>query len=166
MSTPFQRRLLIPRRPLNRPLYRQPRILACIIAGGALGTTARHLIETRWGAAPGEFPWATFSINITGSFLLGVLLTVLSLAGPDTGLRRTVRVTVGTGVLGGFTTYSTFILEANTLARGGELGLAAMYTASSVALGICAATLGFLAARAMWLRHPARTPKTTQIVGE
>lgn len=150
----------------NQPLYRHPGILACIVVGGAVGTTVRFLLEDQWGAAAGQFPWITFTINVAGSFLLGALLTVLSLAGPDTGLRRTLRVTVGTGVLGGFTTYSTFILEVNTLVRDDALEVAAIYTVSSVAFGVCAATLGFLAARALWLRYPPRTLKTTQIVGE
>lgn len=114
--------------------------LAALVAGGAvLGTTARAVLESTFAPAPASVPWVTLSINIAGSFLLGALLQLLTYAGPDSGWRRAVRLGCGTGVIGGFTTYSTFVLEIDQLARGGALGTAALYLLVSVVAGLAAA---------------------------
>ncbi|GEL48820.1 hypothetical protein CHO01_39360 [Cellulomonas hominis] len=114
--------------------------MAVLVAAGAtLGTTARATLESTFAPTTGAVPWVTFGINITGSFLLGALLQLLTYAGPDTGWRRTVRLGCGTGVIGGFTTYSTFILEIDQLARGGNLGAATGYMFASVSAGLAAA---------------------------
>lgn len=112
---------------------------ALVAAGAALGTTARAALESTFAPTPGSVPWVTFCINITGSFLLGVLLQLLTYAGPDTGWRRAMRLGCGTGVIGGFTTYSTFILEIDQLACSGNLTTAAGYTLVSVTAGLGAA---------------------------
>lgn len=143
------------------------RLAGLVALGGAVGTTARAVLEAVAPAPPGSWPWTTFAINVAGSFLLGVLLESLHLSGPDEGRRRAVRLGVGTGVLGGFTTYSTFALEADRLLTGGGLAadpdaqgtatvlagapVGAAYALGSVVLGVAAAALGirvtFLAAR-------------------
>ncbi|MFC8923087.1 CrcB family protein [Cellulosimicrobium sp. NPDC057127] len=128
---------------------RRPSLLALaglVALGGALGTTARALLEHTWPAPAGGWPWTTFVINVVGSFLLGGLLEALRRAGPDDGWRRAVRLGCGTGVLGGFTTYSTFAVEVERLAAGGDLGLGAAYALGSVALGVGAAIGGTAAA--------------------
>ncbi len=81
-------------------------------------------------------------INVVGSFVLGVLVEALSAAGPDRGARRAVRLTLGTGVLGGFTTYSTFMVETADRLRDGHLLTALAYLVGSVILGLAAAALG------------------------
>ncbi|MBA2320237.1 MAG: CrcB family protein [Deltaproteobacteria bacterium] len=107
--------------------------------GGALGSGARHVVglaaDARWG--PG-FPWGTLGINLAGSFLLGV---VLSLSDGGT-LSPTARVALGTGVLGGFTTYSTFSAEAVRLLSAGGLA-GPSYVAATVIGGLLATAAGF-----------------------
>lgn len=118
-----------------------------VAAGGVVGTTVRALVETAAPPPPGGFPWTTFAINVLGSFLLGALLETLVLSDLGEQGRRTLRLVVGTGVLGGFTSYSTFVLE--TLARAGAdaVPTAVAYALASVAVGVAAAVLGIVAAR-------------------
>jgi fluoride exporter len=119
-----------------------PGVLALVVAGGAVGTTLRHLLESAFGAPAGTWPWVTFWINVIGALALGALLEVLAGLGPDEGWRRSVRLGVGTGVLGGFTTYSTFVVETALLARGQAPVLAAGYDLASLAVGFLAALAG------------------------
>lgn len=129
---------LRPRRFLN------PGLIALVLAGGTVGTAVRAWCEEAFGTAPGSWPWSTFAINLLGSFLLGWLVATLAARGGDHGGRRIVRLAVGTGVLGGFTTYSTFILEVDELVRDGQLGLGAAYALGSVVLGVLLAAVGML----------------------
>ncbi len=129
-----------------RPYFLHPGVFALVVAGGAVGTALRATIEDAVPAGVGQWPWATFTINLVGSFLLGVLLALLSGRGPDEGKRRLLRVTFGTGVLGGFTTYSTFIVEVDRLLRDGFAATGTAYAVTSVVLGIAAAFLGMLTA--------------------
>lgn len=118
--------------------------LALILVGGTIGTLARALLEGAAPAGADEVPWVTFGINVAGSFLLGLLLEFLARTGRDTGWRRAARLTLGTGVLGGFTTYSTFAVEVSQrLATAPLTGSA--YALASVVLGAAAAALGYLA---------------------
>ncbi|MFI2702891.1 FluC/FEX family fluoride channel [Cellulosimicrobium composti] len=120
-----------------------------VAAGGAVGTTARALLEHAFAPAPGAWPWTTSWINLAGSFVLGALLETLLRSGPDTGRRRAVRLGCGTGVLGGFTTYSTFVVEVERLADGGHVALGAAYGLGSVVLGVLAALGGIALAAAV-----------------
>jgi CrcB protein len=119
-----------------------PRVLALVVAGGAVGTTLRYLLESAFAAPAGTWPWVTFWINVTGALALGALLEVLAVLGPDEGWRRSVRLGVGTGVLGGFTTYSTFVVETALLARESAPVLAVGYDLASLAVGFLAALAG------------------------
>ena len=130
------------RRRARRNLGVDPRWLFLIFVGAALGTTVRSLLEGAWPAGPGAFPWTTFSINVCGSLLLGMLLEAIAASGRDSGWRRGVRLGVGTGVLGGFTTYSTFSVEAVLLLRSGHWLLATGYALATVGTGVLAAMLG------------------------
>lgn len=135
-----------------------PGWLLVIVAGGAVGTAARAALEGAFPAAPGTWPWTTFAINLTGSLLLGALLEWLQGGGrSDSGWRRTLRLGVGTGILGGYTTYSTFAVETVGLLRAQSWGAALGYAAGSVVLGLGSAVLGILAVRAL-RRHIARIP--------
>ncbi|MFD1103242.1 CrcB family protein, partial [Schaalia naturae] len=113
--------------------------LPVIVAGGMAGTTARAVLEAAFPAAPGAVPWTTLAINVAGSVLLGALLQGLALSGDDRGWRKAVRLGVGTGVIGGFTTYSTFALETVRLLGGGAAWTGAAYAAGSAAAGLTAA---------------------------
>ncbi|MFI1995798.1 fluoride efflux transporter FluC [Actinoplanes sp. NPDC020271] len=78
--------------------------VAAVAAGGVLGALARYGVGVAWPHAPAEFPWATWSINVSGCFLIGVLYTALAQFRPES---RLTRLFLGTGVLGGYTTFST-----------------------------------------------------------
>ncbi|GAB2472826.1 fluoride efflux transporter FluC [Xylanimonas ulmi] len=123
-----------------------------VALGGCVGVAARYGLEERFPASPGAWPWTTFWINVVGSLLLGALLETLLRTGPDDGWRRTARLGCGTGVMGGFTTYSTFAVETVRLAEGGQVWLGVGYALASVALGILAAVVGIGVAAGLWRR--------------
>jgi CrcB protein len=112
--------------------------------GGALGALTRWAIAETLPASPGGWPWATLSVNLTGCLLLGVLLAVLAARAPEPSWARPF---LGVGVLGGFTTYSTFAVESVQLVDDGAAGLAAAYVLLSVVGGVAAVALGAVAAR-------------------
>ncbi len=145
------------------PLHGRPSFLLLALLGGAVGTTVRAWLEGAFPASPGAWPWTTFGINLGGSFLLGLLQEALSRSGPDEGWRRRVRVGVGTGVIGGFTTYSTFIVEVDLLVRGGSTWTGAAYAVVSVVVGLGCALAGILLAqvastRVASTRRPTANP--------
>jgi CrcB protein len=117
-----------------------------VALGGALGSVARFACSTaaaRWlGAA---FPWSTLFVNVTGSFAIGLLAALVAADGRPL-LGGDARAFVLVGVLGGFTTFSSFSLETLALARTGAVGAAALNVTLSVALCLVGAWLGFLAA--------------------
>lgn len=123
--------------------HRDPRLLALVFAGGTVGTAVRAILENRFAPAAGAWPWATFLINVSGAFMLGLLLAGLLRRGADSGGRRTARLGLGTGVLGGYTTYSTFAVETAHL--GWPLGPG--YALGTASLGIAAAAAGLALAR-------------------
>jgi len=140
----------------TRPLFARPAYLGLVLAGGAIGTAVRSALETRFGAAPGQWPWPTFTINVSGALLLGLLLTTLNRTGPDEGWRRNSRLLLGTGVMGGYTTYSSFVVEADQLVDVGRPGLALAYATLSILLGTAGALAGVLVGRRVTRRlHPA-----------
>ena len=104
--------------------------------GGAAGALARYAVGIAAGAR--GFPWATLAINVVGSFLLGLLLH----RGPGR-LSEDARLALGVGVLGAFTTFSTFTNETLALARDGRLGAAVFYVSLSVVAGLTAAAVGY-----------------------
>ena len=114
--------------------------LALVAAGGCAGTLVRAALERAWPTAPGHLPTTTLAINLVGALALGLLLGVLGEERPR------LRLALGTGVLGGLTTHSTFILESHRLlASGGAAGHAALgvaYLVGSMAVGLAAAGLG------------------------
>ena len=114
--------------------------------GGVLGALARWGLGELLPHAPGTWPWATFLVNVTGCLLIGVLLAVLLARFPRSPWLRPF---LAVGVLGGFTTYSTFAVEAVRLTDGGHAGLAAGYVLASVLGGVAAVVAGLLAGRAV-----------------
>lgn len=132
------------------------RLVGLVFVGGALGTALRAGLENAF-APPTGWPWATFGINLVGSFVLGLLLERLVRGGPDEGRRRAVRLGCGTGILGGFTTYSTFVLEVERLATDGESAVAVAYPLVSVVLGLALAVAGMALAG----RRPGPPASTT-----
>ena len=128
-------------------------VLALVFAGGAAGTLCRWAVGEALPAR-GGWPLPTLLINLAGAFALGVLLESLARRGPDAGARRLVRLGVGTGFLGGFTTYSAFALDGARLLLDGRAAEAAGYLAATV-LGGAAATLAGVAGAA-WLHRGDR----------
>ncbi len=115
-------------------------LLLLAILGGALGSGARYLVNVaaaHW-LAPG-FPWATFIVNVLGSFLMGVVIASLA---PYFGGSPAVRTFLATGILGGFTTFSAFSLDAVELMERGHLTTLALYVVGSVLLSIVALLAG------------------------
>lgn len=132
------------------------RIVAVSI-GGVLGVNARYWLGVwinKWTSP--QFPWATFLINVTGSFVIGVLAVLFDRWSPQSRLR----LLSITGFLGGYTTFSSYALESATLWERGEKGLAAYYVVGSVAGGLLGVFLGIALARAItnpsWERTAAR----------
>ena len=130
--------------------------LALVAAGGCAGTLVRAALERAWPASPGHLPVTTLALNVVGALALGLLLGALGEGRPR------LRLALGTGVLGGLTTHSTFILESHRLLTssgdGGHPVLGAAYLVGSMVAGLVAAGLGlWLAGR---LRRPGRTGRT------
>jgi fluoride exporter len=122
--------------PPALPPWRQ---VAAVAAGGAIGGSLRHGLGLAYPVLPGAFPWVTLSENLLGAFGLGLLLTLLLTRWQGAG---TLRPFLATGVLGSFTTFSTLSLEVVQLAAGGQPGLALVYSAASLVLGLAAALAG------------------------
>lgn len=131
----------------------RPAWLVVIGVGGTGGTAVRAWLEAAFAAPAGSWPWVTFWINVGGSFLLGVLLEVLAETGRDVGWRRGLRLGLGTGLLGGFTTYSTFSVETVQLLDAGALLPGFGYAIGSVAGGLGAALLGTWIVRRLFIRR-------------
>ncbi|MGY4642299.1 fluoride efflux transporter FluC [Cellulomonas sp. URHB0016] len=125
------------------PHHTDPRLVLLVAAGGVVGTLARYGVSRSIPASDG-IPVATLVENLLGAFLLGMLLEVLVRAGAENGRRRVVRLGVGTGALGGFTTWSGLAFEVQQLGAGGDVGLGVAYGVGSVVLGFVACTLGVL----------------------
>ncbi|MEV0355736.1 CrcB family protein [Nocardia sp. NPDC050697] len=118
------------------------RSLLLVGAGGLAGAALRHRLGVWFPHRAGGWPGATFVVNVTGAFLLGLLLEALVRMGPDTGWRQRVRLTIGTGFLGAFTTYSALAVDTDLLLRAGHPGIAAAYALGTVLAGGVATTAG------------------------
>jgi len=117
-----------------------------VALGGALGSVARYAfsgIAVRWLGA--EFPYGTLFVNVAGSFTIGLLAALVASDGRPL-LGADARAFLLVGVLGGFTTFSSFSLETLNLARSGALGPAILNVAGSVVLCLAAVSLGFASA--------------------
>jgi CrcB protein len=116
--------------------------VALVVAGGVFGAAARESVNQALPTPAGGFPTATFLINLSGAFVLGLLLEALVRSGEDHGGRRRVRLVGGTGFCGAFTTYSTFAVELVQLGRHGTWSTAVVYLVASVVGGMVMAALG------------------------
>ena len=123
------------------------RLILFAAAGGALGAGLRHVINTAFLAwfGPG-FPWATLTVNVVGSLLMGALVQGLL---PFDGDHSALRIFLATGILGGFTTFSAFSLDAWVLYDRQEHVALAVYVAVSVLLSIAALFLGMALVRSV-----------------
>ncbi len=119
------------------------RTVVMVGVGGAVGTVTRYSLGRLAPVASGTFPTTTFAINVTGAFILGLLLGLLARS------RRSDRVwrpLLGVGFLGGYTTFSTFAVETTQLVRTHHAVVALSYVTASIVAGLLAARLGERAA--------------------
>lgn len=125
----------------HRPVHLHPGFVLVVIVGGTIGALARYGLGSIL-PAPGGWPLPTLVINLAGAFLLGALLEALVRRGPDAGKLRLVRLLVGTGFMGAFTTYSTLALETTTLFSAGRSADAVIYVGVTVLGGALATVAG------------------------
>ncbi len=118
-----------------------------VAIGGAIGAVGRYLTGVAAVRVMGHgYPWGTLTVNVFGSFLMGVLIVVLM--GKDGGMKAAPLLM--TGMLGGFTTFSAFSLDALTIFERGQIGQAVLYVIASVVLSLLAIFLGVMIARGIW----------------
>jgi CrcB protein len=113
--------------------------------GGAIGAMARYAASVAIGGLANGFPIWTFLINILGSVAMGVLVGVLAKYTPQ--YQNEIRLFVAVGIFGGFTTFSSFSLDAITLFERGDFGLGAIYVVGSVVLSVTGLWMGLMAMR-------------------
>ena len=121
-------------------------VLPGIAVGGMIGASGRYALEQAWAPHPGEWPWATFVTNVSGCTLIGILMVYVVEVG---GAHPLLRPFLGVGVLGGFTTFSTYAVQTHLLLRGSHPLLAPAYLAGTLFAAVLAVTLGVVAARAL-----------------
>lgn len=117
-----------------------------VAVGGVIGTAARVVLDAAIPDVAG-IPAGILVINLTGAFLLGLLLEVLARRGPDTGARRNVRLLCGTGILGGFTTYSALAVDTAVLLQTGQAATAVVYGVGTVVVGAASSLAGMMLGR-------------------
>jgi len=123
--------------------------LALVAAGGAFGSGARYLVAVvAEKALPASFPWGTFIVNVVGSALLGAIAATAALEPPR--LSAEARLLLGTGVMGGFTTYSTFNAEVLKALQAGATAKAAAYFLATALVCLLGAWAGWSAVRSVY----------------
>jgi CrcB protein len=137
VGSPFATLRSVPARP-------QWSVLAAISVGGAAGAVVRFAIANAWPSAPNGFPWATFVINVTGCLLIGVLMVAIAEIWPS---HRLLRPFLGTGVLGGYTTFSTYVVDAQRLLEQRAAATALIYLVATLVSAILAVYAGTALAR-------------------
>ncbi len=131
-------------RAARRPLASGWDILMVIAAGGAIGSLGRWALGLALGSPRGRFPWATFVVNLSGGFALGLLMVFVLDVWPPS---RYVRPFLGVGVLGGYTTFSTYLLDTRSLVAADRTATAAVYLFATMAAGLAAVWAGIFLAR-------------------
>ncbi|MFC8719208.1 fluoride efflux transporter FluC [Kitasatospora sp. NPDC057198] len=125
---------------------RQPPVVAAVAVGGAVGAGARYGVERLWPTTGTAFPWPVLTVNAVGCLAMGALMTVLAARFPRH--KRMAGALLGTGFLGGFTTFSHYTDNVRELVRGDAYGTAAAYLLLTVAAALAGVVLGVFAARA------------------
>lgn len=118
------------------------RLQLTVFIGGCLGTISRYGVGLTLPNDERGWPWAIFSVNMLGAFLLGLLLELLVRTGEDRGKLRLIRLGVGTGFLGAFTTYSSFATGLDLLLKNHDVALASLYGVVSILGGMAASAFG------------------------
>lgn len=129
---------------IHRHRSSDKRVLGAIAAGGFFGALARFEVGQAWPTPPGHMPWATFATNTSGALLLGVVLTALL---ERSSWLPSARPFLCVGVIGSWTTMSTFALEVDLLVKGQHIALAVGYGVLTVVCGIVLSWAGILLVR-------------------
>ncbi|MGY0020364.1 fluoride efflux transporter CrcB [Streptomyces sp. cg35] len=126
-----------PRAPARRarPWREQAPIVAVVAAGGAIGASGRYAASLMWPVADGGFPWTTLWVNAVGCAVIGVFMVLIT---DVWAAHRLVRPFFGTGVLGGFTTFSTYAVDIHQLVETGEVRTGLAYLAATVVAALAA----------------------------
>jgi CrcB protein len=132
--------------PLQRAQRRRPpwAVLGMISLGGALGALGRWGLTLAWPVTAHAFPWATFVTNASGCLLIGVLMVLVTEVWSG---HRLLRPFLGVGVLGGFTTFSTYAVDVTRLAAGGAARTALVYLVATLVAALLAVWAGTVVAR-------------------
>ena len=128
------------------PVHLTLTAIGLVFAGGTLGVLARAGLDRAFPTGAG-FPTTTFVINVVGALALAILIEALALRVPDAGSRRALRLVFGTGLLGGFTTYSALAVQTDALLRSGQIPTAIVYAVGTVGLGLVASIAGIVGTR-------------------
>ncbi len=131
-------------RPRPSVLHGQAPVVAVVATGGAMGACARYAASLAWPAHTGGFPWTTFWVNVVGCAVIGVFMVVVT---ETRSAHRLVRPFFGTGVLGGFTTFSTYAVDIQKLVDQGRPGTGFAYLAATLLAALTAVTLAATATR-------------------
>ncbi|MFN3619971.1 fluoride efflux transporter FluC [Sphingorhabdus sp.] len=118
-----------------------------VMSGGAIGAALRYGLSRALPVGATGWPWPTFAVNIIGGLCMGVLAIWLMRGDSST---EPLRLFLGVGVLGGFTTFSAFSVEMAYMVQRGQIGMATGYAAVSVILALGATFAGMAAAKAIW----------------
>ncbi len=154
LHVPLQRRELV-----DGPF----RLLALIAIGGVIGATARHGLELAFPHPADGFAWATFGINVSGCGLIGVLMVLIEHIWTR---QRLLRPFLGVGVLGGFTTFSTYVFDINQAVGAGAPRMALVYLAATPAAALVAVwTTATLTRYAIGPRHASVHDRARETVG-
>jgi CrcB protein len=121
-----------------------PMLLPVIALGGMLGASARYGLELWWPASSGHWPWATFTANVSGCLLIGMLMVHVVEIGRAHPLLRPF---LGVGLLGGYTTFSTYAVQVRTLWSRDHAGTSLLYLLLTPALAVVGVVLGVVVAR-------------------
>ncbi|MFG1921215.1 fluoride efflux transporter FluC [Cryptosporangium sp. NPDC048952] len=127
-------------------------VVAAVSAGGVIGALARYGLSVAWPHGPGDFAWSTFVTNVSGCLLMGVLMVVVTEVYPN---HRLIRPFLGIGVLGGYTTFSTYVVDVGHTATAGAAATGLAYLFGTVLGALTAVWVGATAttwAVARWRR--------------
>jgi CrcB protein len=139
---------------IPRPVHLRVSSLAVVFAGGTVGAATREALTLLFPTG-GGIPWTVFAINLSGAFLLGILLDTLARRGPDHGRRRALRLLVGTGFMGGYTTYSSLATDTAALLGTASANAGIGYGIGTMLLGGVATWTGILIATLAHRRRAA-----------
>lgn len=128
----------------------QAPIVAVVALGGAVGAVARYAAALLWPTTAGSFPWTTLCVNVLGCAVMGVFMVVIT---EVWSAHRLVRPFFGTGVLGGFTTFSTYTVDIQRLVTTGEARTALAYLAVTALAALSAVWLAAVATRRVLAPH-------------